>query len=65
MRAKLTLALSDETISWINNEDITPEQREDTDFLIKRTEEYIKGSTSPLLAMADTLKNQTALKYGS
>ncbi len=56
MRAELTLALSDETISWISNEDITPEQREDTDFVIKRMEEYIKGSTNPLVAVADTLK---------
>jgi len=56
MRAELTLALSDETISWINNEDITPEQREDTDFVIKRMEEYIKGSTNPLVAVADALK---------
>ena len=56
MRAELTLALSDETISWINNEDITPEQREDTNFVIKRMEEYIKGSTSPLVAVADALK---------
>ena len=56
MRAELNLAMSDATISWLNNQKFTPEQKEDTEFIISKLLEHIKGSTSPLVAVVDVLK---------
>jgi hypothetical protein len=55
-RAELNAALSDATIVWLDNENITPEEREDTEFIINRLEEYIKGSTNAMVAIVDALK---------
>ena len=56
MRAELNLAMSDATICWLNNLNITHEQKEDTEFVINKLEQYIKGSTNPLVAVVDCLK---------
>ena len=59
-RAELQLALSDATIRWLSHQDITPEQREDTDFIIKRLQEYIKGTTNPMVSVINTFKFRQA-----
>jgi hypothetical protein len=56
MRAELQLALSDATIRWISHQNITAAQKEDTDFIIDRLEEHIKGNTNPLVSVFNTFK---------
>jgi len=56
MRAELQLAFSDATIRWLSHQDITPVQREDTDFIIERLQQYIKGNTNPMVSVVNTLK---------
>ncbi len=56
MRAELQLALSDATIRWLSHQNITAAQKEDTDFIIERLQEHIKGNTNPLVSVVNTFK---------
>ena len=56
MRAELQLALSDATIRWLSHQNITATQKEDTDFIIERLQEHIKGNTNPLVSVVNTFK---------
>ena len=56
MRAELQLALSDATIRWLSHQNITAAQKEDTDFIIERLQEHIKGNTNPLVSVVSTFK---------
>jgi hypothetical protein len=56
MRAELNLAMSDATISWLSNQTMTEVQREDSEFIINKLEDHIKGSTNPYVAISDMLK---------
>jgi len=54
-RAALQMALSDETIRWLNTQGFTQEESDDAAFIITRIEEYIKGSTNPLVQVVQTI----------
>ena len=55
IRAELTTAMSDHTLRWFRNQSFTEEDYEDAEFLIEALENYIKGSTNPLVQNVELL----------
>jgi hypothetical protein len=54
-RPALAQALSDSTLCWIDNLDVTPEEALNADIIIARLEAYIKGVTNPLVNVVQLL----------
>ncbi len=54
-RAALAQALSDSTLCWVDNLDVTPEEALNADIIIARLEAYIKGVTNPLVHVVQLL----------
>ena len=50
---ELTAALSNDTLTWIANRDLTDEDRKDPEALIASFEAYIKESTNPLVTVVE------------
>jgi len=54
-RAALQLALSDDTIRWVNNLGLDADQMENADYIVNRLDVYIKGTTNPLVQVVELL----------
>ena len=55
IRAELTTAMSDHTLRWFTNQGFTAEQNKDANFLINALEQYIRGTTNPLVQNVELL----------
>ena len=55
IRAELTTAMSDHTIRWFGNQGFSNAQKEDPEFLIYALEQYIRGTTNPLVQNVELL----------
>ena len=55
IRAEFTTAMSDHTLRWISNQSFPPDDYDDAEFLIEAIENYIKGTTNPLVQNVELL----------